>query len=295
MIKVSVIINSSRKLSAIARQALSLANQSSKLEIFEFKTQYPNHAREIARTEVLNSDIIIAVGGDGTCNEVVQGLVESGIESPTMAIIPNGTGNDFTRMLPSFDPAKFIKSLEENQTSKIDIGSCEFNDQTRYFINIADIGFGAKVIQIMDKQRSRNIKGKASYALAILRAFFGYQKTTVKIIGDDFEFEGKMLMTAFCNGHTFGHGLRINPDARLDNGKLCVTVIGDVSLMTYVRKLGALKKGRKINHPEVHYFDSKSIEIEGLHCGEWTEGDGELFSTGLKRVSILPGRIQLIG
>lgn len=294
MIKVSIIINSSRKLSAIAQQTLSFAKQSSKLEVIEFKTEYANHAREIAKTEALNADIIIAVGGDGTCNEVVQGLIESGIESPMMAIIPNGTGNDFSRMLPSFDPVKFVKSLEEKQSIKIDLGSCEFNDQTRYFINVADIGFGAKVIQIMDKQRRINIKGKVSYALAILRGFFAYQKTSVRITGDNFQFEGKMLMIAFCNGHTFGHGLRINPDARLDNGKVCVTVIGNVSLITYVRKLGALKKGRKITHPEVHYFDSKSIEINGLDHREWMEGDGELFDTGLKRVSILPGKIQLI-
>ena len=140
----------------------------------------------------------------------------------------------------------------------------------------------------------RNARSMFSYSLAIIRAFFAYRKPHIKIVGDDFEFEGKVLMIAFCNGRTFGYGLTINPDADLRNGKLNITVIGNVSLFTYLRKLGALKKGNKIIHPEAHYFESKSIEISKIESNVWTEGDGELFGTNLKRVSILPSRIKLI-
>lgn len=294
MIQVSFIINSSRKFSPLALRAITLAKQSSVLNVQEIRTDFSGHATELANQQASNCDIIVAVGGDGTFNEVIQGIVESGNATVKLALIPNGTGNDFTRMLDPFNPEKFVEALERNEGNGIDLGCCEFDTQTRYFINIADLGFGAKVIQVMTKQRDKKMTGKMSYSLAILRAFFSYKKKVVKIKGDNFEFEGKGLMIAFCNGTTFGYGLTINPDARLDNGKICVTVIGNISLLTYIRKLGKLKKGKKIVHPEAHYFESKSIEISNLEDGIWTEGDGELFGENLRRVSVLPERILLI-
>jgi len=180
--KVFFIINSSRKLSSTARLSLSLAEQSDKLEIQEFRTEHVNHAKEITSQEASNCDIVVAVGGDGTCNEVVQGLIESKVENTSIAILPNGTGNDFSRMLSAFDPEKFIHALEQNEGVSTDIGCCEFKEQTRYFLNIADIGFGAKVIQLMTNQRKMKLGGKLSYSLAIIRAFFSYRKPNIKIV-----------------------------------------------------------------------------------------------------------------
>lgn len=294
MIQVSIVINSTRKLSPKALRAINLAKESNVLNVEEFNTSFVGHAKAIAKQQVVNSEIIVAVGGDGTFNEVVQGIVESGNKLTKLALVPNGTGNDFMRMFDAFDPVKFIKSLEQNEGNRIDLGLCSFENQTRYFINIADLGFGAKVIQILTKQRANGIGGKLSYWIAILRAFFSFKKSLVKMKGEHFEFEGRVLMIAFCNGTTFGHGLAINRDASLNNGNICTTVIGDISLISYLRKLGDPKKGKKILHPEVHYFESKSIEISTLQNGVWTEGDEELFGENLEQVTVLPERLLLV-
>lgn len=295
MIKVIFIINSTRKRSPLAKKAIFLAQASKELQCFIRETEYPNHACEIALSEAQNSDVLVAVGGDGTFNEVLQGLIDSK-ENTKLGLIPNGTGNDFSRMLPDFDPKKFVNALEQNQSKPIDIGCCSIKDKTRYFINISDIGFGAEVVRLLTKQRSRNIGGKISYSLAIVRAFLSYKKRTIKVEGDGIGFEGKILMVAFCNGGTFGHGLTINPDASLNSGKLNVTVVGNVSLMTYIKNLGKLKRGEKIIHPEAHYFESKEIIISNPNSEMiWMEGDGELFGEGPSQIAVLPNRINLIG
>lgn len=290
---VTVIINGSRKLSSVAKLALKLLNAVPELDVLQIYTEGPKHATFLAIQHAEKTDCIVAIGGDGTCNEVVQGIVVSGADV-RFGLIPNGTGNDFLRMLDTFDPTTFVQNVRDNRPSFIDIGKVTLDGNVRYFANIADVGFGAKVVELMNAQRKVPLSGKLSYSLAIIRAFFAYKKQRVRLIGDDFEYEGKVLLVAFCNGSTFGHGLTIHPDARLNNGKICIAVIGDVSLFTYFRKLKDLKRGRKIQHREAFYFESKSIKVNTMGAQMEMEGDGELFGQGIQEVEILPERICLI-
>ncbi len=290
---VTVIINGSRKLSSVAKLALKLLNAVPELDVLQIYTEGPKHATFLAIQHAEKTDCIVAIGGDGTCNEVVQGIVGSGADV-RFGLIPNGTGNDFLRMLDTFDPTTFVQNVRDNRSSFIDIGKVTLDGNVRYFANIADVGFGAKVVELMNAQRKVPLSGKLSYSLAIIRAFFAYKKQRVRLIGDDFEYEGKVLLVAFCNGSTFGHGLTIHPDARLNNGKICIAVIGDVSLFTYFRKLKDLKRGRKIQHREAFYFESKSIKVNKMGAQMEMEGDGELFGQGIQEVEILPERICLI-
>jgi diacylglycerol kinase family enzyme len=151
------------------------------------------------------------------------------------------------------------------------------------------------VVSLLNRQREKwKMTGKISYASAILRAFFSYRKPEIEIRADDFTWRGKALMCVACKGSTFGHGLIIAPDARLDSGMLHCVLLGKVSLMDYVRNLSRLKKGQKIEHPEAHYFQTKSLLIE-LHSGILRqESDGELGGTGSFRFSVEPGRLKLL-
>ena len=162
VIKVAFIIHGAQKLSKHAREALALAEASEQLDVVKYTTERSKHAIELAINTVHQVDIVAAVGGDGTCNEVVQGIVESGNHDVSFALIPNGTGNDFARMLRNFDPQEFIKSLSENNSKLMDVGCSDFGDHKRYFANIADVGFGARVVEIMNRQRRNKMGGKIS-------------------------------------------------------------------------------------------------------------------------------------
>lgn len=294
MIHVSFIVNSTRKQSSYFEEVLSLAQKSPKLEVTICNTKHAKHAEEIAFQQSSCSDVIIAVGGDGTCHEVVQGIVNSGNKELIFGIIPNGTGNDFFKMLTLESPNEILSRLETKAYSKIDIGQINFKSSQSVFLNIADVGFGVKVVELMNKQRLKGITGKLSYASAIVRAFFTFKKIPLSVSGDNFDHKGKVLMAVFCNGSTFGHGIVINPKANITSNKLEVTIIGNVSLLTYLKYLGALKRGELINHPEIHYYQTSTIQINELNPEELIEADGEILGKSIQAIGIGQSQINLL-
>jgi diacylglycerol kinase (ATP) len=171
----------------------------------------------------------------------------------------------------------------------IDVGNISFKSTNRYFLNVADIGFGAKVIETMDRQRKKGMGGKTSYSVAILRMFFSYKKQVIGAKGDGVDFKGKSLMLVISNGTSFGHGLKVFPDAKIHSGKLGLVLI-ETSL--YMNNLKNLKKGRKISHLEVHYI-FKRLEFnasEIIHA----ETDGEIAGTASIAVEEIPRALFLI-
>ena len=258
------------------------------------KTKGPGDATEIARNASANSNIVIAVGGDGTCNEVINGLMITPNPEVVFGVIPNGTGNDFVRNFPSFDPYTFVTAIVENSIKSIDIGKINFDKGSRYFLNVADIGFGASVIETMNRQRSNGIGGKISYNLAIIRTFFTYRKPVITVENEAIDFEGKSMMVIFSNGTTFGHGLQIYPEAKLDSGKLGLAIIGDVSLLEYAKNIGNLKEGKKIVHPEVKYHEFEKIHVTTKDKNLYVETDGEIAGRSSITVEVVPGAIQIV-
>lgn len=293
--KIAFIINGARKLSLEVKLTIRNCENHSALETQTFITKAPKEAISFARQACFDSfDSIIAVGGDGTVNEVVNGIIESKITSITLGILPNGTGNDFVRgtgLLLKQD--HFIKALIANETRPVDIAKIEFHKGIRYFINIADVGFGGKVVQILNKQRQL-IGGKASYAVAILRAFAGYRRPILKIETPNFNFQGSVLMVAICNGTIFADGLTINPFAKINDGKLNITLLGKVSLLDYIKNLKNLKTGKVIDHPEAIYFETEKITITVIHGTAVSEIDGESLPSGNLSISVLPNTISLL-
>jgi diacylglycerol kinase family enzyme len=209
-------------------------------------------------------------------------------------VIPNGTGNDFARNFPTFDPYTFVTSIVEGSVTHIDLGKITFDSTIRYFANVADIGFGASVVETMNRQRMKGIGGKLSYSLAIIRTFLTFKKSIIKVQNDSFQYEGKSLMIVFSNGSTFGSGLQIYPDGKLDSGKLGLTVIGDVSLAEYAKNLGNLKEGRKIIHPEVIYQDFKKIHVSSPDKKLFVETDGEIAGQSSITIEVIPKTLQVV-
>ncbi len=291
---VTLIIHGHRKLSNNTLETIRLMRDEPMLIVKKQLTKGPGDASEIARKANTNSDIIIAIGGDGTYNEVINGLMITPNPKIIFGVIPNGTGNDFVRNFPAFDPHTFVTAIVENSIKRIDLGKITFAKDSRYFLNVADIGFGARVINTMNQQRVSGIGGKFSYNLAILRCFFTYRKPVIKVHNNDFQFEGKSLMIVFSNGTTFGYGLQIYPEAKLDSGKLGLTIIGEVSLIEYAKNLGKLREGKKLIHPEVKYHEFKKIHVNSTDKSLFVETDGEIAGRSSITVEVVPNALQII-
>ena len=290
----TLIIHGYRKISDKSLETIQLMEEEPLLTVSKRLTKGPGDAIEIARDASTNSDVVIAVGGDGTCNEVINGLMITPNPEIVFGVIPNGTGNDFVRNFRPFDPYTFVTAIVENSIQQIDLGKITFGQTSRYFINVADIGFGARVIDTMNRQRLNGIGGKFSYNLAILRSFFTYRKPIIKVQNDNFQFEGKSLMIVFSNGTTFGHGLKIYPEATLDSGKLGLAVIGKVSLLQYAKNLRKLKDGKKLDHPEVKYHEFEKIHATTTDKNLIVETDGEIAGRSSITVEVVPGALQVV-
>jgi len=293
--KMAFIINGSRKLSDQVKRSITDCENHSAIKSISFITKGPKEAIIFANQACLNGfDVIVAVGGDGTINEVVNGIIQSKKNNITLGILANGTGNDFVRGTNlALNPNSFIEAVLRNEIQSVDVGKIESSLGVTYFINITDIGFGGKVVQILEKQR-RFLGGKTSYGIAILRAFIGYRVPVLKITTPNFNFEGPVLMVAICNGSIFGDGLTINPFAKIDDGKLNITLLGRVSLVDYIKNLNNLKSGKKVNHPEAIYFETEKIDIRVTDGVAVSEVDGEYLTSGNLSISVLPNAISLL-
>ena len=292
--RILFIINGSKKLSKIANEAIQLIKNRDGNRCEIIQTQFRKEATEIARKESLTANVIIAVGGDGTCNEIVEGIAQSGNKDVLFGVIPNGTGNDFLRMTIGFDSNRFVDRVSKAEYLHIDLGYVKTKEGDRHFLNIADIGLGGKVVEIMNRQRKVNIGGKFSYASAILRGFLSYKKSEMTIVGDDFTHTGKVLMLAACNGAVFGHGLVVGPEAKLDDGIINITLLGNITVADYLKNLKKIKRGDKIKHPEVFYFKSKHIKISQTEGQMYSETDGELVYEDILEIGLRHKDLKMV-
>lgn len=292
--RIHIVQNGAKRLPKSVEEQIVRIEEISDFKVTRFITNSRNHARIYCREHVKSNNIVIAVGGDGTCNEVVGGIMDSGSEKVALGIIPAGTGNDFLRMCKQNSEEQLLDLIAQEDFQPLDLGVVKINDERYYFLNIADLGLGGKVIEIMERQRAIKIGGKFSYASSIIRGFFSYKKPTVKISMPGFSFQGKMMLLGMCNGAVFGHGLTIYPGAKVNDGKLGFTIIGDVTLVDYIRYLAKLKKGLRIDHPEVHYCEGEELELELLGGKIYGETDGEFIPGSACKTVVIPSALMLI-
>lgn len=238
--------------------------------------------KQIAYENASKADLITVIGGDGILNECLNGIMIYKRENPTAAIpaitlMPFGSGNDFAR---NFEWKRksvndFILRLEKNDFRQIDIGTIiAENGRLEYFINEASTGLTTKVVERVARM-PKAFNGNIKFGWAILEGLLTYKKKTLTIKSDGFEWSGKSLLVACNNGKYFGSGIAIAPDADLQDGFLDVAIIGDVSIFDYLRNLPKLRKGIRINHPQIHYLRTRNLALDGYSR---MEKEGEIGS-----------------
>ncbi len=234
---------------------------------------------------------IIACGGDGTINEVANGILQAGVEDVELGIMPAGTGGDFRRSLGiSSSPREAAKELKTGETKLIDVGKVTFfnheNEQiSRYFLNVASFGLSASINSRVKQKGefqwipSEVIRGKTKFALSTLQEILDteFKIIRVKIDGK----EEKTLNTinfCVCNARFFGGGMKIAPDAKLNDGFLDLVNIGDINTARILLHGYKLYSGSHLELPEVKSTLVKKIEVRPFDENEIIniETDGEL-------------------
>ena len=263
-------------------------------------TERPLHAKELARDFALlygDESIIYACGGDGTINEVANGIY--GTKS-SLGVIPMGTGNDFVKSVYSArTPEKIIENLFNYKFETIDCASID----KRIFMNVTSLGFDTIVANKAKELVTKfKVLGKLSYFLAIFICLAGknYSKMKYKMTGESedginslHEGEIEFVLAAFANGKSYGGMFTPCPDALVKDGILDVCIAKRLSVVKILPLIPRYMKGTHINHPAVEMFKIRKAHIEGIGESLCINCDGESFIKESVDIEIIPDSIRL--
>ncbi|MCC6599208.1 MAG: YegS/Rv2252/BmrU family lipid kinase [Crocinitomicaceae bacterium] len=276
--RIAFILNGNKKKTKFLPEKILAYNTHSYICSF-FTTSSRGDAVRLAFKCAPDYDLVVATGGDGTLNECLNGLMQFRDQFPeknfsALALLPIGTGNDFIRNFSRRPDTKSLMNCDiPSSLRKIDVCKVSSgNQRSRYFINIADAGFGPVAIDFTE-QLPAGIPGSIKFGIGILRAFFTYRKKTISVKSELINRSGRALTVVLANGKYFGGGVAIAPNADLYDGQMELIIIGNVSMVDYLRYLPKLRKGKKIEHPEVFYARVDKVELSGEGG---IEMDGEL-------------------
>lgn len=202
----------------VVEQILSAQLDLSKIEYQIFYSQHRGHALEISRSLANHLDAVVAVGGDGTVNEVGSGLVGS---STSLGIIPTGSGNGLARFLEI--PLKINQAVNALLTAEIKhIDVLAVNNH--YSLNVAGIGFDAFISKKFSEVKTR---GPLQYMRLITKEFANYQSADYQLTIDGHAIERKAFLISFANSSQWGNNVHIAPGARIDDGLIDVCIVAD--------------------------------------------------------------------
>ncbi len=271
---------------------------------YEF-TEKPCHATEISRTAIKDgTELIVGIGGDGTMNEIANGFFEGDrIINPdtSLGVVPSGTGSDFSRSL--LIPLSYRKALEliaQVPSRTIDAGRVKFMDHEgriceRYFLNISDFGIGGEVVRHMRLNQMK--RKKSSYLLSTLATFLHYKNKRLLISVDGRELpEEEYMIGAIANGRIFGKGMKIAPEARLDDGLFDVVLIKGMKILEFLRNVRRVYAGTHLSHPKIEFLRGTRVEVSPAkeQKGEvLIEVDGEQVGRAPVVFEMLPGCIPV--
>jgi YegS/Rv2252/BmrU family lipid kinase len=272
-------------------------------------TEYAGHATELVTSALQNgADTIICIGGDGSLNEAINGVMDyknRGLlsaqqsDSLRIGVLPKGTGNDFARLAKMPFDLPLLKKLIENRSHKrIDLGriSCyntEGKEIVRYFINIADVGIGGAIAEKL-QQSSKFWGATLTYQKSVITSFFTYQRRIIQVKADSFNYEGRILAFIVANGKYFGGGVGIAPLAEINDGKFSIVGAGEISLWDYLKNLGKMKQCMPINHPGIRYFSAANLEVKNEGIPMLIDMDGEFLGCTPAKFELIPSALEFI-
>ena len=241
------------------------------------------------------ASLLVVVGGDGSVNEVANGI--AGREGVEIAVLPRGTGWDFVRTYRI--PHRLAGAIEVALTGRpqtIDLGRVRYRtwagaEAEGWFANIASAGMSGAIAQRAN-ETTKALGGKASYLLAILAVFARWRVGSVRVEVDGEAREGRMHDVVVANGRYFAGGMMIVPDARSDDGRFDVLLIGDLTKRDLLVTLPKAYHGRHLPHPKAELLRGAAVTVEGEQPLP-IQLDGEQPGTTPVRFEVVPGALRL--
>ena len=238
-------------------------------------------------------DSVVAVGGDGTLNEVANGFFQEGQEQTSVALglLPFGTGGDFRKTLNiPMDLEAAAMAIKRRQLRLIDVGRISMKgldggDLTRHFVNIADAGIGGVVVDRVNRT-SKALGGKFSFFYGSIMTLMTYKPQTVAVHSAEQSFHGPAQNVVIANCQYFGGGMWVAPKAVPDDGLFEVVVFGDIARFEALRQISSIYKAQHVRNPKVHSWRSARVEV--------TSEDRVLIDVDGEMCGILPATFEVL-
>jgi diacylglycerol kinase (ATP) len=241
---------------------------------------------------------IISIGGDGTINEIVNGIYRAGANKEALlGIICTGTGSDYARTVGiSRRYEEACWRIFQPRKITVDLGYVEYavngDRMERVFVNFAGLGFDAEIV----RRTTRSFKAmgsKASYLLGVLTTLVSYRNRKVNLLIDGEEIEREVCSVIANNGRYGGGGMFTAPDADLTDGLFDLLIIGNIGKADLIRSLPRIYKGTHLSHPKVTVKRAKEIDIQSAHPMS-LQADGELLGELPACFRVLPSALNII-
>lgn len=259
-------------------------------------TKRPGHARGLARDASRFTDLVVAVGGDGTINEVAGGLVGTGCR---LGVLPSGSGNDFAGGIGCGTVEAGLAAIEGGRELAIDV--CALNGAP--FIN--SVGLLASGLVSNRAAQLWRWLGRARYSLATLEILLKYRGQEVhwefggvpadEPLPDVLVGKGRWLLVEVCNGPTTGGGFRFVPDARLSDGLLDVCLIEPVGLAAAVKMLPGAVRGDVVRHEAISVVRCTAVTFTSRRrIAYHRDGEASILAAGCHKIEMLPGKLRVL-
>jgi YegS/Rv2252/BmrU family lipid kinase len=262
-----------------------------------FLSDRPGHLIELAERAALDgADLVVAVGGDGTLNEVANGLVRAGSRAE-LATIPIGTGMDFVRThrIPAtFDDA--VATARDGRAREVDVGRVAYrtwagDEAERIVVNVGSVGMSAAVAQRANGM-SKALGGRATFFYALVRVFLEWQNTVVDVDLDGERRSARMHDVIVAIGQYHGGAMWLAPEASPDDGLFDVLLIGDVTKLDFATTAPKLYRGTHLSHPKVELVRARVVAV-GAEERLPIELDGEQLGTTPARFEVVPRALRV--
>jgi YegS/Rv2252/BmrU family lipid kinase len=245
------------------------------------------------------SRLVVAVGGDGTASEVVDGIAAVNRPDVAFGFIPRGTGGDLKRSIGTPDDTRDAALALRGGERVCDLGRVEFTGhdglpQVRHFANVAGCGIDGRVVELVDGS-SKALGGAVAFQIGAARALLGWvdQRVRWRLDGGPWR-EDPITCIAVCNGRYFGGGMMVAPRARMDDGLFDVTVWQGLGIADFLLRRRMLYDGSHLELPNTRTFRAREVEIEPARGARvLLDVDGEGPGILPARFTILPGALRL--
>jgi diacylglycerol kinase (ATP) len=257
-----------------------------------FLSDAPGRVTDLTRRAVEDgAELVVVVGGDGTVNEAVNGLLGAGA-SCELAVVPCGTGDDFARTfgIPT-SAERALAVAADGSARQVDAGRARLGSAERYFANFAGAGISGAIAR-RGAVTSRRLGARAAYFWATIAVFTRWSSVPMTIEADGVKREGRMFEVIVANGAFAAGGMRVAPDASPDDGLFDVVLIGDVSKADFVTTFPKIYRGTHIGHAKVDVLKARAVTVtpeEPLPVVL----DGEQPGSTPVSFEILPGALRL--